>query len=56
MVGWQSNIGVKTQDPNVSIVTLNDMLTETERLLDGTSEVTQMRLHLLREVQGVLAL
>jgi 6-phosphofructokinase 1 len=56
MVGWQSNIGVKTEDPHVSIVTLNDMLAETERLLDGTSEVTQMRLHLLSEVQGVLAL
>jgi 6-phosphofructokinase 1 len=56
MVGWQSNIGTKTLDAHVSIVTLTDMLTETERLLDGTSEVTQMRLHLLREVQGVLAL
>lgn len=56
MVGWQSNIGIKTQDPHVSIVTLTDMLAETERLLDGTSEVTQMRLHLLREIQGVLAL
>lgn len=56
MIGWQSNIGTKTQDPNVFIVPLTDMLTETERLLDGTSEITKMRLHLLNEVQGVLAL
>ncbi|MEN8041483.1 MAG: 6-phosphofructokinase [Actinomycetota bacterium] len=56
MAAWQSNIGVVTQDPQVSIVSLAEMLTETERLLDGTSEVTQMRLNLIREVQGVLAL
>ena len=56
LIGWQSNVGTRTQDAHVSTVDLSDMLTETERLLDGTSEVTQMRLHLLREVQGVLAL
>ena len=56
MVGWQSNIGTRTQDPQVSIVPLADMLVETEKLLDGTSKVTAMRLHLIREVQGVLAL
>ena len=56
MVGWQSNVGTRTQDPQVSIVTLDDMLMETEKLLDGTSEVTAMRMHLIQEVQGVLAL
>lgn len=56
MVGWQSNIGKETPDPHVSVVTLTDMLAETGRLVDGTSDVTAMRLHLLREVQGVLAL
>lgn len=56
MAGWQSNVGTKTQDPQVSIVPLSDMLTETERLLDGTSDVTIMRMRLIREVQGVLAL
>ena len=56
MVGWQSNIGDATDDPNVSIVALPDMLTETGRLLDGTSEVTRMRMHLIRQVEGVLAL
>ena len=56
MIGWQSNLGSNTADVNVSVVTLLDMLAETERLLDGTSEVTKMRLHLLSEVQGVLAL
>ncbi len=56
MIAWQSNIGAPTADPQVSVVMLDAMLEETERLLDGTSEVTQMRLHLLREVQGVLAL
>jgi 6-phosphofructokinase 1 len=56
MLGWQSNIGAATEDPHVSVVPLADMLVETDRLLDGTSEVIRMRLHLLREVQGVLAL
>ena len=56
MIAWQSNVGTPTADPYVSVVTLSDMLAETDRLLDGTSEVTAMRLHLLREVQGVLAL
>lgn len=56
MAGWQSNIGTKTHDPQVSLVSLLDMLTETDRLLDGTSEVTAMRMRLIREVQGVLAL
>jgi len=56
MVGWQSNIGTRTQDPQVSTVPLADMLVETGKLLDGTSEVTAMRMHLIREVQGVLAL
>ncbi len=56
MVGWQSNIGEPTSDPNVSIVALTDMLTETAALLDGTSEITRMRLHLIQQVEGVLAL
>jgi 6-phosphofructokinase 1 len=56
MLGWQANIGSATADPNVSIVPLTDMLTETRALLDGTSEVTKMRLHLIRQVEGVLAL
>jgi len=56
MVGWRSNIGTKTQDPQVSTVPLADMLVETEKLLDGTSEVTAQRLHLIRKVEGVLAL
>jgi 6-phosphofructokinase 1 len=56
MVGWQSNIGTKTQDPQVSTVPLAEMLVETEKLLNGTSEVTAMRMHLIQEVQGVLAL
>ncbi len=56
MAGWQANIGTRTRDPHVSIVSLSDMLTETDRLLDGTSDVTMMRMRLIREVQGVLAL
>jgi hypothetical protein len=35
---------------------LSDMLAESDRLVDGTFEVAQMWLHLLREVQDVLAL
>ncbi len=56
MVGWQSNLGSPTADPHVSVVSLDEMLHETERLLDGTSDVTAMRLRLIRQVRGVLAL
>ncbi len=56
MLGWQSNVGDPTTDPNVSTVPLPDMLTETTALHDGTSEVTRMRLNLIKQVEGVLAL
>jgi hypothetical protein len=32
------------------------MLVETERMLDGSSEIGRMRLELIREVEEVLAL
>jgi len=56
MVGWESNLGEPTQDPHVFLIPLADMIIETDRLLDGTSEVTAMRLRLIQEVRGVLAL
>ena len=56
MTGWQSSIGTTTPDTNVSLVPLSDMLVETERMLDGSSEIGRMRLELIREVEQVLAL
>lgn len=56
MTAWQSSIGTATADPNVSLVALSDMLVETERMLDGSSEIGRMRLELIREVEEVLAL
>ncbi|MFQ5523362.1 MAG: 6-phosphofructokinase [Acidimicrobiia bacterium] len=56
MAAWASHIGKKTADPHVSIVSLSDMIDETERLLDGTSELTASRLRLVRAIRDVLAL
>ncbi len=56
MAAWESHIGTRTADPHVSIVPLADMIEETERLLDGTSELTARRLRLIRAIRDVLAL
>ncbi|MFQ5554701.1 MAG: 6-phosphofructokinase [Acidimicrobiia bacterium] len=39
MVGWNSTIGEPTADSSVSLVALSDMLTETEAMLDGSSDM-----------------
>ncbi len=56
MVAWNSDIGRRTIDPSVTLVPLAAMIEETERMLDGSSEVVQRRIRLLEEVEGVLAL
>ena len=56
MAAWNSQLGEATLDKNVTIVALDDMLTETAALLDGSSETLQRRIRLMQEVQGVLAL
>lgn len=58
MVGWEppGGVGEKTADGSIRRVPLTTVLEETARLLDGTSLVTQGRLRLLAQVEGLLAL
>jgi 6-phosphofructokinase 1 len=58
MVAWQSPSpgGVTTSDASVKRFALQAVLEETERLLDGTSPVTQRRVGLMSKVEGVLQL
>jgi 6-phosphofructokinase 1 len=58
MVAWEpgDDVGAPTRDPSVRRVPLADVLTETERVLDGTSPVTRGRLALLDLADGLLAL
>lgn len=58
MLSWEppGGFGDKTADPSVRRVSLQDMIDETKRVLDGTSPVTQARLALLSQVEGLLAL
>jgi 6-phosphofructokinase 1 len=58
MVSWEppGGFGVKTTDPSVRRVPLNDMIEETKKLLDGTSAVTKARVALLSQAEGILAL
>ncbi|MDP2343701.1 MAG: 6-phosphofructokinase [Deltaproteobacteria bacterium] len=58
MCGWEppGGIGEKTADPSIRRVTLEVVLDETRKLLDGTSPVTRARIALLSQVEGLLAL
>ncbi len=58
MLGWDvpEMVGVATPDPYVRIVPLEEVLTETVRLLDGTSPLVRRRIELLSQVEDLLAL
>ena len=58
MAGWDapSNVGVATGDPYVRLLPLDEVLRETQKLVDGTSEVVQRRIKLLSEVENLLSL
>lgn len=58
MMAWEpaSPVGIETPDRAVRAVPLADVLDETEGLLDGSSRVTQARIRLLEEAEGILAL
>ncbi len=58
MVGWQSPVpgGITTSDASVRRFPLQMVLSETARLLDGSSPVTQRRVGLMSRVEGVLQL
>lgn len=58
MAAWNSTYpgGSPTRDRRVRLFELGDVLEETERLLDGTSEVTRSRMRLIQEGEGTYAL
>jgi 6-phosphofructokinase 1 len=58
MLAWNAVVdgGIETADPAVSRFSLDRVLTETDRLIDGTSPVTRRRVQLMDVVEGVLPL
>jgi len=57
MLSWEPAFpaGKRTPDPSVWIVPIAEVLEETARMLDGTSEIVKSRLKLLEKVQDLLA-
>lgn len=58
MVAWMPNAkgGTPTQDPFVQRFGLEQVLRETEALLDGSSPVTKRRVQMMHAVEGALSL
>ncbi len=58
MAGWTygSGRGAATSDPFIRLFPLDEVLVETEALMDGTSAVTMDRVRRMEAIQGVLAL
>jgi 6-phosphofructokinase 1 len=58
MVAWMPNAtgGIATDDPWVQRFALEQVLRESDALLDGTSPVTKRRLRMMEAVEGVLTL
>lgn len=58
MVAWEPAVagGTATRDPSVQRFSLDQVLTDTEALLDGSSPVTQRRVKMTEAIEGVLAL
>ena len=58
MTAWRTTVpgGAPTDDPTVQLFRIKRVLEETDRLQDGTSDVTRRRLRRMEEIQGALAL
>jgi 6-phosphofructokinase 1 len=58
MVSWHSPIagGTRTSDPQVGLFPLAKVVEESQRLLDGTSPVSQWRVKIMENLEGVLPL
>lgn len=58
MVAWQppGGIGEATRDPSTRRVPLTDVLRESKALVDGTSKITQWRVKMMEQMEGVLGL
>ncbi|MFL5318645.1 MAG: 6-phosphofructokinase [Myxococcaceae bacterium] len=58
MVAWQPNAagGTPTDDPAVQRFSIENVLSETAKLIDGSSNVTKRRVKQMEMIEGVLAL
>ncbi len=58
MLAWEapSSVGTKTTDPSVRRISLQEVLEETGRMLDGTSPSTRARVERILTAERVLAL
>lgn len=57
MVGWNlGGSGLETSDSWIKLFPISDVLSETEALLDGTSQVTMDRVRRMEAIQGVLSI
>ncbi|MFO0576365.1 MAG: 6-phosphofructokinase [Polyangia bacterium] len=58
MMAWMPPLpgGTPTEDPSVARFALERVLTESKALLDGTSPVTQRRVRMMQQLEGVLGI
>lgn len=58
MLSWEPpfGFGMETPDPSVRVIPLAEVLSETARLLDGTSVIVKKRMELLANVEHMLAI
>ncbi len=56
MTAWRPTVkdAERTEDPTVGLVPLSRVIEETQRVLDGTSEVMRWRLQMMERIAGVL--
>ena len=57
MVAWQPIVegGESTTDPSIRRFALDTVLAESRALIDGSSPITQRRVHMMEAIEGVLA-
>jgi 6-phosphofructokinase 1 len=58
MFAWEAppQVGMSVPDPAIRAIPIAEVLTETQRMIDGTSDIVRRRVRMLEEVEGVLAL
>ena len=56
MLAWNppQGMGQETSDHAIRAIAIQEVLDETVRLLDGSSEVTQRRIRLVREMETLV--
>lgn len=58
MVAWQSTSdgGARTEDPSVKTFALEQVIQESQALVDGTSPLTRRRVQQMQQIEGILGL